>query len=142
MIAHWQRKAKYGATSNRSMKGIPKDVLSKEPGEHMDKVGHFSFLIVKKGATLTSSLQAETAYEKSLFWPRIIRPPMIRKGHVVMDVCNAAGTFERKVISKNFNEDEMQYKRARKLAWGDLWPFPTRIPNKFRKTSLRGKRLW
>lgn len=136
------KKAKVWCNFEQKYERYPKGVLSKDPEEHMEKVGHFSFLIIKKGPILTSSLQAETVQERSLFWPRIIRQPMIRKGHVVMDVCNAAGQLERKVISKNFNEDDMQYKTSRKLAWGDLWSFPTRIPNKFRKTSLRGKRLW
>lgn len=136
------KKAKVWCNFEQKFERYPKNVLAKEPAEHMDKVGHYSYLIIKKGPILTSSLLAETPQEKSLFWPRMIRPSMIRKGHVVMDVCNAMGEFERKTISKCFNEDDMQYKHARKLQWGDLWCFPTRIPNKYRKTTLRGKRLW
>jgi ribosomal protein RSM22 (predicted rRNA methylase) len=120
----------------------PKDVLSKEPREHMDKSGHFSYIVVKKGPILTTSLLAKTPQEKSLFWPRIIKPTLIRKGHVILDLCTTAGTLEKRIISKNHNEDDKSYKHSRIMKWGDLWPIPMRIPNRFRKTAKRGKRLW
>lgn len=120
----------------------PKDVLAKSPTEKMDKVAHFSYLIVKKGPVLQSSLAAATPQERSLFWPRVIRPNLIRQGHVILDLCNTQGDLERRVVSKAHNEDDKTYKYARKVAWGDLWPVPLRIPNKYRKATVKGKRLW
>jgi ribosomal protein RSM22 (predicted rRNA methylase) len=120
----------------------PKDVLSKEPKEKMDRKGHFSYLVIKKGKVLQGSLNATTPQERSLFWPRVIRPTMIKKGHVIMDMCNTEGEFERRVISKSHDEDGKVYKQARDVQWGDLWNHPRRVPNRFRKTSAKGKRLW
>eukprot|EP00656_Telonema_subtile_P016494 TRINITY_DN18717_c0_g1_i1.p1 TRINITY_DN18717_c0_g1~~TRINITY_DN18717_c0_g1_i1.p1 ORF type:complete len:412 (-),score=77.53 TRINITY_DN18717_c0_g1_i1:54-1289(-) len=56
-------------------------------------------------------------------WPRIVSEPIRRRGHVVMDVCTAAGEYSRHVVSKADGVD-FGYKQARKAAWGDLWPFP------------------
>lgn len=136
--------AKEGSWCNFEQKWerYPKSVLGKEPSEHMDKLGHFSYLVIKKGPVLTSSLQAQTLQEQSLFWSRLMRPTIIRKGHVILDLCTPAGEIERRMISKSHNEDEMSYKHSRKMVWGDLWPFPKRIPHRYRKTSKFGKRLW
>ncbi|KAJ2835142.1 37S ribosomal protein S22 [Coemansia furcata] len=53
-------------------------------------------------------------------WPRIILPPMKRKGHVVIDVSTVAGKVERWTFTKT--HDKQAYRDARKASWGDLFP--------------------
>jgi ribosomal protein RSM22 (predicted rRNA methylase) len=47
---------------------------------------------------------------------RVIRRPDPRPGHVVLDLCTASG-IERRTVSKS---DGAEYRRARKLGWGDM----------------------
>lgn len=56
-----------------------------------------------------------------------------------MDLCTTKGKLRKLVSARSHGEE---YKEAKKLRWGDLWRFGERIPNKFRKESKRGKRLW
>ncbi len=58
-----------------------------------------------------------------------------------MDVCSPNGKIERRIIAKSHGL-EGGHKKAKKARWGDLWYFDKRIPNKFRKESQFGKRLW
>ncbi|KAL1959829.1 hypothetical protein VTO42DRAFT_974 [Malbranchea cinnamomea] len=51
--------------------------------------------------------------------PRIISPPLKRKGHVIMDVCTPAGKMERWTVPRSFSKQA--YRDARKSNWGDLW---------------------
>ena len=46
---------------------------------------------------------------------RVLRRPDLRPGHVVLDLCTADG-LERRTVSKR---DGADYRRARKVAWGD-----------------------
>ncbi|KAF3490913.1 S-adenosylmethionine-dependent methyltransferase superfamily domain-containing protein [Arthroderma uncinatum] len=55
----------------------------------------------------------------SLSWPRLILPPIKRKGHVSMDVCTPEGKIERWTVPRSFSKQA--YRDARKSAWGDLW---------------------
>lgn len=47
---------------------------------------------------------------------RIIKRPIPRPGHVILDVCNEHGKLERTIIPKS----NPNYKRMRKKEWGDL----------------------
>ena len=47
--------------------------------------------------------------------PRILRRPDLRPGHVVLDLCTAGG-LECRTVSKR---DGADYRRARKVGWGD-----------------------
>ncbi|KAJ2644782.1 37S ribosomal protein S22 [Coemansia sp. RSA 1694] len=53
-------------------------------------------------------------------WPRIILPPMKRKGHVVIDVSTVSGKVERWTFTKTHSKQA--YRDARKASWGDLFP--------------------
>ncbi|KAJ2880688.1 37S ribosomal protein S22 [Coemansia aciculifera] len=53
-------------------------------------------------------------------WPRIILPPMKRKGHVGIDVSTVDGKVERWTFTKTHNKQS--YRDARKASWGDLFP--------------------
>lgn len=76
-----------------------------------------------------------------LAWPRIVSPPIKRSGHVVLEVCTAAGSsfssqrsqlclmasfnlkpgqMERHNIPKS--QGRQEYYDARKSAWGDSFP--------------------
>jgi ribosomal protein RSM22 (predicted rRNA methylase) len=48
---------------------------------------------------------------------RVIRQPQIRSGHVHLELCERGGLV-RAVVSKR---DREEYRRARKVGWGDAW---------------------
>lgn len=105
----------------------------------------FSYLVVKKGKTASqiysNEHQANTAAEKSFFWPRLILPVMKKHKHSIIDLCTPEGTIERRIIAKSHGL-EGGHRKIKKMSWGDLWYFERRIPHKFRKESRFGKRLW
>lgn len=51
--------------------------------------------------------------------PRMVLPPLKRKGHVTLDVCTPEGRIERWTVPKSFSK--LAYHDARKSHWGDLW---------------------
>jgi ribosomal protein RSM22 (predicted rRNA methylase) len=62
----------------------------------------------------------------SVGWARIIRRPLRRGKHVLLDVCRTAdeegskGSLNRVVCSRK--SKLAKHLRAKKLMWGDLWP--------------------
>jgi ribosomal protein RSM22 (predicted rRNA methylase) len=97
----------------------------------------FSFVAIQRGVTSNSPTPmpiehgrdanelAFTGYEESsakpnpLSLPRIVLPPLKRRGHVTFDLCTPAGTLERWTVPKSFSQ--LAYHDARKAQWGDLW---------------------
>ena len=71
----------------------------------------------------------------------MIRPVLRKHKHSIVDLCNLDGKIERRIIAKSHGIEE-GYRKVKKMGWGDLWYFQRRIPNKFRKESKFGKRLW
>ncbi|KAL3231194.1 putative S-adenosyl-L-methionine-dependent RNA methyltransferase RSM22, mitochondrial [Nakaseomyces bracarensis] len=57
----------------------------------------------------------------SLTWPRIIKEPIKRKGHVILHLMAPSGKIEKWTIPKSFSKEI--YHDARKAEKGDLWPF-------------------
>ncbi|SPO41509.1 uncharacterized protein PSFLO_06991 [Pseudozyma flocculosa] len=57
---------------------------------------------------------------QSYGWPRLIRPPLKKGGHVTLDACCASGNIERFTIAKSAGRQA--YQDARKAQWGDLFP--------------------
>ncbi|KDN44375.1 hypothetical protein K437DRAFT_294865 [Tilletiaria anomala UBC 951] len=53
-------------------------------------------------------------------WPRLVKPPLKKGGHVTFDACNASGAIERFTIAKSAGRQA--YQDARKAQWGDLFP--------------------
>ena len=68
---------------------------------------------------------------------RVLRQPLKRKGHVMIDVCSAldesgafmggkSGTILRQIISKGKSREiwghEKMYRHARNAQWGQVWP--------------------
>ncbi|CBQ68211.1 conserved hypothetical protein [Sporisorium reilianum SRZ2] len=78
----------------------------------------------------TISVAAPTAQSElamrleSYAWPRLIRPPLKKGGHVTLDACCASGNIERFTISKA--SGKQAYQDARKSRCGDLFPHPAR----------------
>lgn len=75
----------------------------------------FSYLIIRK----QNRPQNNAMFE----WPRLIRPPLKRTGHVIIDVCgkqNEDGALMRFVVAKSHGKAE--YGDGRKARWGNLWP--------------------
>ncbi|KAF2675167.1 hypothetical protein BT63DRAFT_365858 [Microthyrium microscopicum] len=81
--------------------------------------------------------------------PRLILPPLKRKGHIVLDMCTPSGTYERWLVSKK--NGKQAYRDARKSKWGDLWALggksrelrrirPGEVPKRNRKNRGRNKR--
>jgi ribosomal protein RSM22 (predicted rRNA methylase) len=55
----------------------------------------------------------------TLTLPRTILEPVKRKGHVLVDVCTPAGSYERWMVKRKCGTQA--YRDARKARWGDLW---------------------
>lgn len=56
-------------------------------------------------------------------WARLVRPPLKRYKHVILDVCTPQGTFERRTATKGkLINIQGSYRAARKSRWGALWP--------------------
>jgi len=47
----------------------------------------------------------------------MVREPLKRSGHVIMDACTPSGQLQRTIISKS--DGRLLYKEARKTSWGD-----------------------
>lgn len=50
---------------------------------------------------------------------RVVRRPQIRKGQVLLDLCEADGHLGRTTVTKRHGD---LYKEARDADWGDAWP--------------------
>ncbi|MFJ6082224.1 small ribosomal subunit Rsm22 family protein [Streptomyces sp. NPDC092369] len=56
---------------------------------------------------------------------RVIRRPQIRKGQVLLDLCEPDEQLRRTTVTKRHGD---LYKAARDADWGDTWPPPTAQP--------------
>lgn len=92
----------------------------------------FSYVAIRRGVpkerTMTGKEATKQAFDgwensdqkpdmQSL--PRLIMPPLKRKGHVTLDLCTPEGKLERWTVPKSFSK--LAYHDARKSRWGDLW---------------------
>ncbi|MBU7599344.1 small ribosomal subunit Rsm22 family protein [Streptomyces sp. P38-E01] len=55
---------------------------------------------------------------------RVVRHPQLRKGQVLLDLCEEGGGLSRLTVTKR---DKPRYRAARSVEWGDPWP-PTGTP--------------
>lgn len=78
----------------------------------------FSYLVIRKRAR--PEVQCSSPESQGCSWPRLVRPPLKRHGHVILDVCAPSGSLERFTVSKSHGRQV--YYDARKSEWGDLWP--------------------
>ncbi|CAN6615794.1 probable S-adenosyl-L-methionine-dependent RNA methyltransferase Rsm22p, mitochondrial [Trichomonascus vanleenenianus] len=89
---------------------------SGRPGGSGHETASHSYLIVKR---------METGNDGSVgtpddLWPRILRTPMKRDKHVVMEVCSPSSQVEQWTVTKGYSKQA--YHDARKADGGDLWP--------------------
>jgi ribosomal protein RSM22 (predicted rRNA methylase) len=65
-------------------------------------------------------------------WPRLVRPPRKRGGHVILDLCapadaaGGAGALMREVVARS--RGAAAYRLARAARWGDVWPLDWTAP--------------
>jgi ribosomal protein RSM22 (predicted rRNA methylase) len=103
-------------------------------GKHANNQGEveFSYVAIRRGVAKSSNMTGQQAtelafqgYEKSeqgpdmQSLPRLVLPPLKRKGHVTLDLCTPEGKIERWTVPKSFSK--LAYHDARKSRWGDLW---------------------
>lgn len=119
----------------------PKNVLAKLPHEHTLIQSRFCYLIIKKGPVIRSLNQVKSFEDQTFFWDRIIKPTKKKGGHNIVTLCNSKGKVEQRIVARS-HELQFGYKESKFLKWGDLWKFPLRIPNKYRKEIKEGKKLF
>lgn len=119
-------------TDGIGKKGLAKPGTGRPNGRNYEML-NYSYLIMER-----SNIDAKTVQEIELqranppkyevgslgdntqgTWPRLIKQPLKRKGHVVMDLCGASGDLEKWIVPKSYSKEA--YHDARKAAKGDLW---------------------
>ncbi|KAI9719537.1 MAG: serine/threonine protein kinase [Chrysothrix sp. TS-e1954] len=94
---------------------VPDSVVSSEDGSTPNDPESSEL-----AADVLTTPQSTAAHPpNTLLLPRLLDNPMKRKGHVLLDMCTPAGTFERWTVPKSFGKQA--YRDARKTRWGDLW---------------------
>ena len=77
------------------------------------------------------------AVASSFSWGRLVRPPIKRSRHVILDMCSADGVLDRHIVARSHSWEgsvgKQGYKAARKSKWGDLWPY--KDPRKLHETK-------
>ncbi|ORY05222.1 Rsm22-domain-containing protein, partial [Basidiobolus meristosporus CBS 931.73] len=82
---------------------------------------HFSYVVLRKGPRPEmQSTGTKDIVKDAYHWPRLVRAPLKRGGHVVMDLCSSSKFIERMIIPKS--QGKLEYRDARKASWGDIFP--------------------
>ncbi|CAK1550202.1 unnamed protein product [Leptosia nina] len=71
----------------------------------------FSYVILRKGKRPEDDPQ----------WPRVVRAPLVRSGHVICRLCTGEGELKEIIFSKS-KYDQATYRCARCSIWGDELP--------------------
>lgn len=92
----------------------------------------FSYVAIRRGLPKPDQTTGKEAVERAFAGyqdsdvkpdmqtlPRLVLPPLKRKGHVTLDLCTPEGKLERWTVPKSFSK--LAYHDARKSSWGDLW---------------------
>ncbi|KAK9728061.1 37S ribosomal protein S22 [Basidiobolus ranarum] len=96
---------------------------------------HFSYVVLRRGSRPTSQNTSPKDITKDAYqWPRLIRAPLKRGGHVVMDLCSSSNFIERMIIPKS--QGKLEYRDARKASWGDIFPHSSKKPAQRKPTSI------
>lgn len=98
----------------------------------------YSYLIFSKGPANEIEVPEDNP-NKGLKWSRLIRQPLKRGGHIIMDVCTPTGTSKRTIVSRKHGLEE--YKAARKSTWGDMFYFDRITEQEDKPTRNWKKRL-
>ncbi|KAK4537994.1 hypothetical protein CDCA_CDCA15G4019 [Cyanidium caldarium] len=79
----------------------------------------FSYVILERPSTESPPSSAAAAVAAS----RVVMAPQKRGGHVILPLCCSDGHVARHIVARSDGERH-GYARARRAAWGELWPFP------------------
>lgn len=79
----------------------------------------FSYIAMSKGPLPGEFVLPDDHPNKDLPWSRLIRQPLKRGGHVLIDTCLPNGAVERLTVSRKHGKD--LYTAARKSTWGDMF---------------------
>ncbi|PYI19897.1 hypothetical protein BO99DRAFT_402363 [Aspergillus violaceofuscus CBS 115571] len=105
--------------------------LREEKGFTQDRVAKFNaakgyehlFPDPQTRAAMPEAEQQKLAEQEAQFepltLPRIVYPPLKRRGHVTFDICTPDAQIERWTVPRSFSRQA--YRDVRKSQWGDLW---------------------
>lgn len=82
---------------------------------------YFSYIVLQKLSHMDEHVAGALQQSRTDVWGRIIRQPLLKGKHVVLDACTVEGALERRVVSKK-SAAPGHYPRARQSKWGDVWP--------------------
>jgi ribosomal protein RSM22 (predicted rRNA methylase) len=68
-----------------------------------------------------STEELQSMRTESFEWPRLVRTPMKKGGHVIFDACTAQASIDRFTLTRSMGRQT--YQDARKAAHGDLLPY-------------------
>jgi ribosomal protein RSM22 (predicted rRNA methylase) len=125
-----------GARARAAVAGAPRERAAGSDSDELEEGAEYG----EGGEAATAAARAASGG-----WSRLLRPPRARKGHVLLDLCSAAGaggrrldpgqgSLVRQVVAKGAaaraTGGGAAFKLARRLRWGDLWPmdFQRRLP--------------
>ncbi|SCU93924.1 LAFA_0F18954g1_1 [Lachancea sp. 'fantastica'] len=115
------------------IKGLAREGTGRPNGRNFE-ILNYSYLVLERSQTDAETVESiikrressNEVYEVGSLgddtpdtWPRIIKQPLKRKGHVVMDLCGSSGQVEKWTVPKSFSKEA--YHDARKALKGDLW---------------------
>lgn len=83
----------------------------------------FSYVAVQKKEMSATGEITEMLRQREN-WGKILRTPLKRGGHVILDTCTHTGDAKRQIVAKAAGKE--YYTAARKSAWGDVYVFPPR----------------
>ncbi|KAK9468387.1 hypothetical protein V1512DRAFT_221721 [Lipomyces arxii] len=108
-------------------------------GQRNSELTRTSYLVVQREAdenVLHPSVEDNDGdLVDSLHWPRMIRQPLKRDNHVILELCTPNGFLERWTVNRAASSPN--FHDARKAHWGDLWAFDakTKMPVKVMITA-------
>lgn len=138
LATRWQTKS-----DGIGIKGLAQPGTGRPYGRN-DEILNYSYLIMERSQNDPITIknikkareQSEVQYtigslgdDTPNTWPRIIKQPVKRKGHVILDLCGSSGQLEKWTVPKSLSKDI--YHDARKSVKGDLWPLGA-------KTKMKG----
>ena len=96
---------------------IRKLVGNRSP-QHKPSYDKFSYIVLEKGIHREQAV----GKDEDSTWGRIVRPPLRRGKHVVMDICASNGSMERRTFGKKKHRKDGVYRAARRAEYGAIWP--------------------
>lgn len=88
---------------------------SGRPNGRGHETSTFSYMVVRRTEPPVETQDSAAAVSSA----RILKPPLKRDGHVIMEVCAPTGKIEQWTIPKSYSRQA--YHDARKASGGDLW---------------------